>query len=40
MNQPVTPPMTEQHSAHERCDILIIGAVMLDRFRQSNHIRV
>ena len=26
MNQPVTPPMTEQHSAHERCDILIIGA--------------
>ncbi|WP_225581193.1 FAD/NAD(P)-binding oxidoreductase [Acidovorax sp. ACV02] len=26
MNQPVTPSMTEQHSAHERCDILIIGA--------------
>jgi NADPH-dependent 2,4-dienoyl-CoA reductase/sulfur reductase-like enzyme len=26
MNQPVTPSMTEQHSAHEHCDILIIGA--------------
>lgn len=26
MNQPVTQPMTEPHSAHERCDILIIGA--------------
>ncbi|WP_226443817.1 FAD/NAD(P)-binding oxidoreductase [Acidovorax radicis] len=26
MTQPVTQPMTEQPSAHERCDILIIGA--------------